>query len=99
MCCKSGPSYDDVKVELQGVHSQFEDVNLEPNPAYGVVLPSNVQTTINVAIEENPAYQSADSQPYDYVVGVTSSDVAMEKNPAYQSLDTTAPQTEEPEYL
>ena len=35
-------SYDDVKVEMKGMHSQFEDVKLEPNPAYGEVMPSQV---------------------------------------------------------
>ena len=81
-CCKSGPSYDDVKVELKGVHSHFEDVKLEPNPAYGEVTLSQAQTepqpyeefvaiggvtSSDVAMEENPAYQSADPQPYEYI--------------------------------
>ena len=88
-CCKSGSSYDDVKVELKGVHSQFEDVQLEPNPAYGVVSLSNAPT---------------EPQPYEEFipVGVTSDDVTMEDNPAYQPADTvTASQTatEEPDYL
>ena len=43
-CCNSSSSYDDVKVELKGVHSHFEDVKLEPNPAYGEVTPSQAQT-------------------------------------------------------
>ena len=43
-CCKLDSSYDDVKVELKGVHSHFEDVQLEPNPAYGEVTPSQAQT-------------------------------------------------------
>ena len=43
-CCKSGSSYDDVKVELKGVHSHFEDVKLERNPAYGEVSPSKAPT-------------------------------------------------------
>ena len=73
-CCKSGPSYDDVK-ELKGSQSQFEDVKLEPNPAYGEVTLSQAQT---------------EPQPYEEFVaigGVTSSDVAMEENPAYQPAD------------
>ena len=114
-CCKSGSSYDDVKVELKGVHSHFEDVKLEPNPAYGEVTPSQAQTepqpyeefvaiggvtSQSVAMEENPDYQAAEPQQYERVVGVTSSDrVAMEENPAYQSVDTTESQTEEPVYL
>ena len=113
-CCKSGSSYDDVKVELKGVHSHFEDVQLEPNPAYGEVTPSQAQTepqpyeevvaiggvtSDSVAMEENPAYQAAVAQPDECAVGVTSSDVAMEEDPAYQSADTTESQTEEPEYL
>ena len=84
-CCKSGSSYDDVKVELKGVHSHFEDVQLEPNPAYGEVTPSQVQT---------------EPQPYEEVVavgGVTSD--SMEENPADQSVDTTESQTEESLYL
>ena len=103
--CKSGSSYDDVKVELKGVHSHFEDVQLEPNPAYGEVTPSQAQTepqpyeefvaiggvtSDGVAMEENPAYQPAEPPQYEYVAGVTSSDVQMEENPAYQSVDTAA---------
>ena len=86
-CCKSGSSYDDVKVELKGVRSNFEDVQLERNPAYGDVTPSQAQT---------------EPQPYEEFVaigGVTSDSVAMEEDPAYQSVDTTESQTEEPEYL
>ena len=88
-CCKSGSSYDDVKVELKGVHSHFEDVKLEPNPAYGEVSPSKAPT---------------EPQPYEEFVaigGVTSGgDDAMEENPAYQSVDaTTVSQTGEPVYL
>ena len=86
-CIKSDPSYDDVKVELRGVHSHLEDVQLELNPAYGEVTPSQAQT---------------DPQPYEEFIpvgGVTSDSVAMEENPAYQSVDTTVPQTEEPVYL
>ena len=74
-------------MELKGVHSHFEDVKLEPNPAYGEVSPSKAPT---------------EPQPYEeFVGGVTSSgDVAMEENPAYQSVDaTTVPQTGEPVYL
>ena len=90
-CCKSDSSYDDVKVELKGVHSHIEDVQLEPNPAYGVVPLSNAPT---------------EPQPYEEFVpvGVTSDDVTMEENPAYQPTNTvTASQsvtvTEEPDYL
>ena len=86
-CCQASSSHDDVKVELKGVHSHFEDVQLEPNPAYGEVTPSQAQT---------------DPQPYEEFVaigGVTSDSVAMEENPAYQSVDATESQTEEPEYL
>ena len=102
-------------MELKGVHSNFEDVQLEPNPAYGGVTPSQAQTepqpdeefvavggvtSESVAMEENPAYLAAEPLPYEYVVGVTSSDVKMEENPAYQSVDTTvSQQTEEPDYL
>ena len=90
-------------------------MELEPNPAYGEMslpkAPSEPQpyevcvggvTSSDVAIEENPAYQSAEPQPYEECVGgVTSSDdVAMEGNPSYQSVDTvTASQTGEPVYL
>ena len=114
-CCKYGPSYDDVKVELKGDYSHFEDVQLEPNPAYGEVTPSQAQTepqpyeefvaiggvpSDSVAMEENPAYQAAEAQPDECAVGVTSSDAAMEENPAYESVDTAvSQQTEEPEYL
>ena len=86
-CIKSGSSYDDVKVELKGVHSHFEDVQLEPNPAYGEVTPSQAQT---------------EPQPYEGLVaigGMASDSVAMEENPAYQSVDTTESQTEESLYL
>ena len=103
-------------MELKGVHSHFEDVKLERNPAYGEMSPSKAPTepqpyeeflTIggvtgggDVAMEDDPAYQSADPQPYECVGGVTSSNVAIEENPAFQSVDTTAaPQTGEPVYL
>ena len=74
-------------MELKGIHSHFEDIKLEPNPAYGEVTPSQAQTG---------------PQPYEEFVaigGVTSDTVAMEENPAYQSVDTAVPQTEEPLYL
>ena len=102
-CCQASSSYDNVKVKLQGVHSNFEDVRLEPNPAYGEVTPSQAQTepqlseefvavggatSDSVAMEENPAYQAVEPPQYECAVGVTSSDVQMEENPAYQSIDT-----------
>ena len=102
-------------MELKGVHSNFEDVRLEPNPAYGEVPPSQAQTepqpyeefvavggvtSDSVAMEENPADQPAVPPLYECVGGVTSSDVKMEENPAYQSVDTAvSQQTEEPDYL
>ena len=48
-----------------------------------------------------PAYEAAELQSYESVVGVTSSDVAMEENPAYhdQSVNATGSLTEEPVYL
>ena len=113
-CCNSRSAHADAKVELKGVPSHFEDVNLEPNPAYGEVTPSEAQTepqpyeefvaiggvnSSDVAMEENPAYQAAEPQPYECVVGVTSSDITMEENPAYQSVNTTGSLTEEPAYL
>ena len=114
-CCQPSSSYDNVKVKLQGVHSHFEDVRLEPNPAYGEVTPSQAQTepqpyeefvavggvtSDSVAMEENPADQPAEPPQYECVEGVTSSDVKMEENPAYQSVDTAvSQQTEEPDYL
>ena len=84
-CIKSDPSYDDVKVELRGVHFHFEGVKLEPNLAYGEVTPSQAQT---------------ESQLYEEIVavgGVTSD--SMEENPADQSVDTTESQIEEDLYL
>ena len=114
-CCQASSSYDNVKVKLQGVHSHFEDVKLEPNPAYGEVTPSQAQTepqpyeefvavggvtSDSVAMEENPTDQPAEPPQYEFVVGVTSSDVKMEENPAYQSVDAAvSQQTEEPDYL
>ena len=103
-------------MELKGVHSHSDDVKLEPNPAYGEVSPSKAPTEPqpyeefvaiggvtsggDVTMEENPAYQSAEPQPYECVGSVTSSDdVAVEKNPAYRSEDTTISQTGEPVYL
>ena len=97
-CCKSSLSNADC------VPDHFENVKLEPNPAYGEVTLSQAQTepqpykefmakggvnSDNVAMEENPAYQAAEPQPYECVVGVTSSDIKMEENPAYQSVNTT----------
>ena len=89
-----------------------ENVQLQPNPAYGELTWSQAHpepqpyaefvaiggvTSSDVAMEENPAYQPADPQPYEYVVGVTSSDAATEEN--HQSLDTTVSQTGGPLYL
>ena len=74
-------------MKLQGVHSHFEDVKLELNPAYGEVTPSQAQT---------------EPQPYEEFVaigGVTSESVAMELNPPYQLVDTIVCMTEEPVYL
>ena len=85
-CCKAGSSYIDVKVELKGVHSQIEDVQLEPNPAYGVVPLSNAPTEPQLYEEVAPE-------------GVTSDDVAMEDNPAYQPVDMIIPQTDKPVHL
>ena len=96
-------------MELKGarVHSNFEDVQLEQNPAYGEVTPSQAQTepqpyeefvaiggvtSDSVAMEENPAYQTAERPSYECVVGVTSSDVKLEEKPANQSVDTTVSQ-------
>ena len=102
-------------MELKGVHSNFEDVQLELNPAYGKVTPSQAQTepqpyeefvavggvtSDSVAMEEKTADQPAEPPQYECVEGVTSSDVKMEENPAYQSVDTAvSQQTEEPDYL
>ena len=105
-------------MELKGVHSHFEDVKLERNPAYGEVSPSKAPTEPqpyeefvaiggvisggDVAMEENPAYQSAERQPYEEIVaigGVTNSNADTMGNPAYQSADTTVSQTGEPVYL
>ena len=110
-CCQAGSSYDDVKVELKGVHSHFENVQLEPNPAYGEVTPSQAQTepqpyeefvaiggvtSDSVAMEENPADQPAEPPQYECVVGVTSRpDVQTEENPANQSVDTAVSQQTE----
>ena len=95
-------------MELKGGHSHFEDVKLEPNPAYGEVTLSHAQTepqsheeiggmtSSDVATEKSPTYHLVDPQPYEYLVGVTSGDATAEEDPAYQSLDTTVPQTGEP---
>ena len=57
----------------------------------------------DVAMEENPAYQSAEPQPYEETVaigGVTSSNADTMEDPAYQSVDTTTvSQTGESVYL
>ena len=98
-------------MELKGVHSHFEDVQLEPNPAYGEVTPSQAQTepqpyeefvpiggvtSDSVAMEENPADQPAEPPQYECVVGVTSRpDVQTEDNPANQSVDTAVSQQTE----
>ena len=61
-------------MELKGPHSHFEEVKLESNPAYEMVLkptPTNEPqyeecgggVTNHVAMEENPAYQSVDTKP------------------------------------
>ena len=98
-------------MELKGVHSNFEDVKLERNPAYGEVTPSQAQTepqpyeefvaiggvtSDSVAMEENPADQPAEPPQYECVVGVTSRpDVQTEENPANQSVDTAVSQQTE----
>ena len=64
----------DARNEQSGVRSQFEDVHMEPNPAYGVMLPSTTSpepqyaecggsaTDNDLAEEEYPTYQSVDMQ-------------------------------------
>lgn len=112
-CCTRDSSYDGGKDELKGIHTQVEHVALEPNPAYGEVSLSKAPaephpygeckggvTSSNVVMDLNPAYQSAQPQPYECVGGVTNSDVAMEENPSYQSVNTlTVPHTGEPVYM
>ena len=114
-CCKSRSSHDDVKVELKGVHSHFDDAKLELNPVYEEVAPlqalsepqpyeefvaSGGVTSDSVAIEENPAYQLAEPPEYECMVGVTKRpDVQTEEDPAYQPVDATEHQTEEPVYV
>ena len=74
--------YDTVDVELTGPHSHFEEVKLEPNPAYETV----------------PNSTSTDDHQYEEIGGgVTNSrDVAMEENPAYQPLNAICtPKTKE----
>ena len=66
-------NYDTVNVELTGSHSHFEEVKLEPNPAYETV-PKSTSTN-------DPQYEEIRG-------GVTKGgDVAMEENPAYQPLN------------
>ena len=84
-CCNSDSSYDDVKVELKGVHSNFEDIQLEPNPAYG---------------EASLSKPTVEPQYEEVLEDMTRSEVVMEQNPSYQPVDAgTEPQTEEPVYL
>ena len=72
-------------VELKGPHSHSEDVKLEPNPAYEMVLKP---TSTN-----EPQYEECGG-------GMTSVSVAMEANPAYQLADAACPtKTEEITYL
>ena len=66
-------NYDTVTVELTGPHSHFEEVKLEPNPAYETV-PKSTSTN-------DPQYEEIRG-------GVTKGgDIAMEENPAYQPLN------------
>ena len=68
--------YENVNMELKGPHSHFEEVKLESNPAYEMVSKptsadepqyeecgGGVTNHGNVAMEENPAYQSVDTKP------------------------------------
>ena len=72
-------------VELKGPHSHSEDVKLEPNPAYEMVL--------KPTFTNEPQYEECGE-------GVTSVSVAMEVNPAYQSVDAECPiKSEEPTYI
>ena len=83
---RSDSTYENVDVELKGPHSHSEEVKLEPNPAYEMVLKP---TSTN-----EPQYEECGG-------GVTNSrSVAMEANPAYQSVDAACPiKSEEPTYL
>ena len=72
-------------VELKGPHSHSEEVKLEPNPAYEMVLKP---TSTN-----EPQYEECGG-------GVTSVSVAMEVNPAYQSVGAECPiKSEELTYI
>ena len=82
---KDDSTYENADVELKGPHSHSEEVKLEPNPAYEMVLKP---TSTN-----EPQYEECGG-------GVTSVSVAMEANPAYQSVDAACTtKTEEPTYL
>ena len=66
-------NYDNV--EFTGPHSHFEEVKLEPNPAY--------ETVPNSASTDDPQYEEIGEDV------TNSGDVAMEENPAYQPLNAT----------
>ena len=66
--------YDNINMELKGPHSHFEEVKLESTPAYETMLKpistnepqyeecgGGVTNSWDVAMEENPAYQSLDA--------------------------------------
>ena len=65
--------YEKVNLELKGPHSSFKEVKLKSNAAYETVLKSTspnepqyeeccgcVTNSREVAMEENPAYQSVE---------------------------------------
>ena len=66
--------YENANLELKSPHSHFEEAKLESNPAYEMVLKptssnepqyeecgGGVTKSGDVAMEENPAYQSVDA--------------------------------------
>ena len=70
---RGGCTYENANLELKGPHSHFEEAKLESNPAYEMVLKptssnepqyeecgGGVTKSGDVAMEENPAYQSVD---------------------------------------
>ena len=71
-CCKSGSSFDGVKGDAErGVHPHYEDVKVEPTPAYGKVTPAQTQPQPHMK--------------FVAIGGVTSEDLIMEVNSAYQT--------------
>ena len=99
--CEGSTAGNDIVVhyEQNSLHSQFEDVQLEPNPAYDMVLQSTLSTEPQYA-ECGGSETTNDVAASNEQSGVQSQfeDVQLEPNPAYGMVLQSTLSTE-PQYL